>query len=568
MVVLNQGDLATAMRASMAVPGAFAPVVVGPQILSDGGLVRNIPVDVARDLCADVVIVVNLAAPPVKPEQLQSSTQLLGRTLDLMFEENGRLQLETLTARDVRIDVELGDIGAADFERTPETIALGEAAARRAAPQLAQYAVPPDQYLAWRNKVTSEQGIKIRVGEVRFAQIPRVNPNYLDQIADIKPGDIVTTEQISEAVQRMAALQDIESVGYELKGDPQSTTLEWLPDVKSWGPDYLKVDLGMYADASADDRAFALYLAHERTWVNNLGGTWRNELQLGTVLLVDTSFYQPLDMTQRFFVEPKVSWNRDWENVFYDGAQVARYQFDDRGGRLDFGTNLSNQAQLRVGYFTTQREVTLETGSPLLPQIEATDAGIVTSAIYDSRNTDFRPAQGLVAAVDYYKSDQQFGATRNWQRAEVGIGFAVPFRQDIVSMAVAGGSGLGSHLPADRLFALGGPGSLPGYELAELRAASYWLASGSYLWRLKELLSLRGQALYAGLRLQTSHAYDQLDGQNQGQIESVSIYLTARTLVGPFTVGFATTSTSVHSLWFSVGRPAWTAAMLDRGLFR
>jgi NTE family protein len=568
MVVLSHGDLATAMRASMAVPGAFAPVLLDGDILSDGGLVRNIPVDVARNLCGDVLIVVNLAVPSVKPEQLQSAPQLLGRMNDIMFEQNQRLQLESLTAQDVRIDVEMGDIGSMDFERTPETIALGEAAARRAAPQLAHLAVSPERYLAWRKEVTSEQSIKTRVGEVRFAKVPRINTKYLDHVAGIKPGETVTTEQLSQGAERMAALQDIASVGYELKGDPENATLEWLPGVKSWGPDYLKVDLGLYASASGDDRGLVLYLEHDRTWVNRFGGLWRNELQLGSEQLVSTSFYQPLDVTQRFFVEPKAFWNRDWQNVFYDGANLARYRFDDRGGRLDFGVNISNQAQLRVGYLVSEREVSLETGSPLLPQLQATDAGIVVSAIHDSRDTAFRPTRGVVAALEYLKSDETFGAQRNWQRAEAGLGLAVPFRKDVFWLAAAGGSGLGSNLPPDRLFALGGPGSFPGYEIAEIRAAAYWSVSGLYLWPLKDIFSLRGQALYAGLRLQSGHAYNQLDGQSDGQIESISFYITGRTPVGPVTVGFATTNTSVHSLWFSLGRPVWEGTMMDRGLFR
>lgn len=568
MVVLSHGDLATAMRASMAVPGAFAPVLMDGEILSDGGLVRNIPVDVARNLCGDVLIVVNLVVPAVTPEQLQSAPQLLGRMTDLMFEQNERLQLESLTPQDVRIDVAMGDIGSMDFERTPDTIALGEAAARRAAPQLARLAVSPEEYLAWRSQVTSEQSIKTRVGAVQFAQVGRVNPKYLDHVAGIKPGDTVTTEQISEGVERMAALQDIASVGYELKGDPENAALEWLPTVKSWGPDYLKVDVGLYADAQGDDRQFALYLEHDRTWVNQLGGLWRNELQLGSEQLVSTSFYQPLEVTQTFFVEPKAFWNRDWQNVFYDGANVARYRFDDRGGRFDVGVNISNQSQLRVGYLVSEREVSLEIGSPLLPQLQATDAGIVVSAIHDSRDTAFRATHGMVAAIEYTKSDQAFGAQRDWQRVEAGLGIAVPFRKDVFWMSAAGGSGLGSNLPPDRLFALGGPGSFPGYEVAEIRAAAYWSVNGVYLWPLKDLFSLRGQALYAGLRLQSGHIYNQLDGQSNAQIESISLYITGRTPVGPVSVGFATTNTSVHSLWFSVGRPVWQGTMLDRGLFR
>ena len=97
MVVLADGDLATAMRASMAIPGAFAPVMTDKYILSDGGMVRNIPVDVARDLCADVVIVVNLVEEEVKREKLQTATQLLGRSSDVMIVANENLQLDSLT---------------------------------------------------------------------------------------------------------------------------------------------------------------------------------------------------------------------------------------------------------------------------------------------------------------------------------------------------------------------------------------------------------------------------------------------------------------------------------------
>ncbi len=138
------------MRASMAIPGAFAPVVIDQWILSDGGLVRNIPIDVARNLCADHVIVVNLVEPSIDPKRLRSATQLLSRTMDVMIEANETLQLQTISPGDVRIDVAMGDITTADFERVPDTIPLGEAATRAKAAELARFAVPEAQYAAWR----------------------------------------------------------------------------------------------------------------------------------------------------------------------------------------------------------------------------------------------------------------------------------------------------------------------------------------------------------------------------------------------------------------------------------
>ena len=568
MVVLDHGDLATAMRASMALPGVFAPVTRDKEILADGGLVRNIPVDVARSLCADVVIVVNLVSPPADPDELKAPGQLLGRTVELMIEANERLQLQSLTPQDVRIDVPMGDIGTGDFERMSETIALGVAAARSVAPQIARYAVSPQEYVAWRSKVTSDQGIESRVDTIKFAKMKRVNPQYLDQLAGIKPGDTVTTETLSQSVQRMAAVEDIDSVSYELTGDPAHATLEWLPYEKSWAPDYIKVDLGMYASTSGDDRSFALYLQHDRTWINSLGAQWRNEIQFGTDQFLSTSFYQPLDVAQRFFVEPKAFGNQVFENVFYDGNNVARYQFGDLGGRLDFGVNLGNVAQVRVGYLATQRSAEVETGSPLLPQLHVRDAGIATSAVLDTRDTPFGATRGVVAELEYLKSDAAFGAQRDWQRAEFGVGFALPFRSDILRVAVAGGSNLGSNLPADRLFTLGGPVSLAGEELDALRVAGYWTLSASYLWQIKDIFALRGQALYAGVRLQDIEVYQSIDDNSHGQIGSVSVFITGRTLVGPVTLGVAATTANAHTLWISFGRPTAEGSILSEGIFR
>src|SRR5262245_11486697 len=304
MVVLGSGDIATAMRASMAIPGAFAPVVTDQYILADGGMVRNIPIDVARELCADIVIVVNLVEPAIPREKLQTAAQLLSRSQDVMILANETLQLQTLTDRDVLIDVPTGDIGTSDFERVPETIPLGEAAARKVADRLAKLAVPEAEYQAWRARVTSTQKVEARVADVQFGGLQRVNPQYLEQRAQVRPGDTVDTAAISREAQRMSALQDFDSVEYRLTGAQDQPTLEWFPREKTLGPDSLRFDLGMYA-SEGGDLAFVMYGKHARTWINDLGGEWRNEVQLGYENLFMTSLYQPLDVAQRYFVEPR-----------------------------------------------------------------------------------------------------------------------------------------------------------------------------------------------------------------------------------------------------------------------
>jgi NTE family protein len=573
MVVLKDGDLATAMRASMAIPGAFAPVMTEQYVLSDGGMVRNIPVDVARDLCADVVIVVNLVEEEVKREKLQTATQLLGRSTDVMIVANENLQLESLTGRDVRIDVIMGDITTADFERVPETVPLGETAARKVAAQLAPLAVPEAQYHAWRTSVTAGQNIETRLADVKYMGMERVNPDYLAQRAQVKPGDTVDTAEISAEARRMSALHEFESVEYRLTGDPASPTLEWWPQEKRWGPNYLKFDLGLYGSEDGD-LGFVVYAKHTRTWLNALGAEWRNEVQLGYFNNLSTSFYQPLDVAQRFFIEPKLLWTRSWEDVFVDNERLARYKFADAGGKFDAGVNLGHNAQVRAGYLYTQRKASVETGASILPEDDRTDAGLTMTATYDSRDTAFNPTRGLAAALEYANVDESLGADLDWERLELGVGLALPVRSDVVWMTLAGGTDLDSTLPPDRYFMLGGPGSFPGFELGELRLTDYWTASGSYLWKIKDIMSIRGQALYTGLRLEAGQVFGRLESgflpgfDDDEVIYGGSVYLAGRTQAGPLTLGLGVTSTDSWSLWIAVGRPIGNGTILERGVFR
>jgi NTE family protein len=573
MVVIDRGDLATAMRASMAIPGAFAPVETDKYVLSDGGMVRNIPVDVARGLCADVVIVVNLVEEAVKREKLKTATALLGRSTDVMIVANENLQLESLTANDIRIDVIMGDITTADFERVPETIPLGEKAARLMADRLAPLAVPPAEYAAWRDSVTAGQGIEVRLAAVKYEGLERVNPEYLESRAELHAGDAVDAAAISAEAQRMSALQEFESVSYTLSGDPAHPTLEWWPKEKTYGPSYLKFDLGLYG-SEGGDLGFVIYAKHTRTWLNSLGAEWRNEVQLGYYNNLSTSFYQPLDVAQRFFVEPRAFYVRSWEDVFLDNERLATYKFTDSAVNVDLGANLGDDAQIRVGYLYTKRNTDVETGSNLLPEDDRTDAGLTVSATYDSRDTAFNPTRGLAAALEYMNADESLGGDLDWQRAELGLGLALPVRKDVVWVTLAGGSDLDTDLPLDRTFMLGGPGSFPGFELGELRVTDYWTASGSYLWKIKDIMSIRGQALYAGIRLTAGQTFGRLEEyvdpgfDEDDTIYGGSLYIAGRTQAGPLTVGLATTSADSWALWIAVGRPIGNGTILERGIFR
>ena len=568
MVVLDQGDIATAMRASMAIPGAFSPVVLDPWILSDGGMVRNIPIDVARDTCADVVIVVNLVEPPPSREKLVQAQQLLSRSMDVMFEVNEKAQLATLTDRDVLINVPMGDITTADFDRMPETIPLGETAARKVVDRLATLSVPAPQYAAWRSSITTSQVIEATVADVRIEDLEYVNPEYLRTMTSIDAGDVVAVGDISDDARRMAALDELDSVAYRLEGDPQASTLVWMPTEISLGQSVLRPALGLFADGGGDFK-FLLGVQHVRHWINPLGAQWRNQLQIGDESSLTTSFYQPFDVGQDFFVEPGAFVERIVEDVYNLGDRIATYEFVDLGGRVDLGWNASRYAQLRLGYLFDQRKTRIDTGLAILPEIDADDAGLELSGRYDSRDTPTFATKGFSAGFRYERMDDSFGSDRDWERIEVGLRRAISVGKYVTWLSLAGGSDLDSELPFDRYFSLGGSRVMPAYQHDELRVSDYWVAESSFLRQLKVLSPIKNQAIYAGLGLQATGIYDRVDveGDDDAVIYGAYLFLAGPTALGTFTLG-AGFAEGEANVWLSIGKPITSGTILDDGLFR
>ena len=567
MVVLDHGDLATAMRASMSIPGAFAPVLVGNQILSDGGLVRNIPIDIARNLCADVVIVVNLVEPAADPARLQSATQLLSRTMDVMIIANEELQLATLQPGDVRIDVEMGSITTADFERVPETVPLGEAAARKMSSESSKYSVPDGAVsrLAYgRHTITADRDAvlrrALRRAQTRQSRVPRNHDR-------VKAGDVVDTEAISQQAQRMSALQDFDSVGYRLDGDRSRPYSRGYRTKRAGDPTIWRWISGPMPRRTAT--CLNLYGRHVRTWVNSLGAEWRNELQLGSETLLATSLFQPLDVAHRFFVEPRALYSRSVEDLFVDDERVARYTFQDVAAA-------GCRRQLRVAtrrpgsdMCMTQRKVSVDIGSELLPNGKPVDAGIRFPPIRQPRHGIQSDARIGAGARVHAQRRRRLGADRNWDRAELGVGMAVPLRNDVLWVTLAGGSDLGSDLPADRTFAARRARQFSG--LGTRRAARGWLLDR------RHQLPVEGQGRAAdpqsralrrrpARRLARSTIASTM--ATDGDIYGGSVFLTGRTMVGPLTVGIGATSSDSWSLWFSVGRPIGHGTILEKGIFR
>jgi NTE family protein len=555
MVVLRDGDLALSMRASMAVPGVFSPVTIDGRTLGDGGLTRNVAVDIARQTCADVVIAVAVPTPPPQAEALQSPLTMVSRTLDVLIGANEKQQLDTLGPQDVKIIVQMEDIGSGSFDRVADAIPLGRRAAEEHRHELRRYSLPDAEYRAWREPSRRPDTREVALADVTVTGLDRVNEAYVRSSLTLQAGDVVDQQQLATAMNRVFDLGDFDSVQYTLAGDPQNPLLTVKVSEKASGPNILRFDLGLAA-STLDSTAFVLTADYLRPWLNALGGEMHAVLQLGRTSLGQFSLYQPLDLRHRWFVEPGAQLMRSTEDIYVGSDAATRYNFGSgyvylEGGRV-IGTSGEFRMGLRTGFQGAERDI----AAPGLPNIDNEGYGGLTAGItFDNRDRAALATRGWLGRVRYYRALEGLGSEIGYDRVEGLALKAMPVFGDLLQFRASGGATLEGELPLYEYFTVGGPRSFPGLGIGELRGTSYWAGSVAYLHKIGDINRLFGQSLYVGAELAGADMSGRVDGRYEPAIFGGSLLLGGRTPLGPVTLSVATTTVEDFSVLFTLGRP-------------
>jgi NTE family protein len=564
MVVLKRGNLAIAMRASMALPGVFAPVQLDGKVLADGGMTRNLPVDVARNHCADIIIAVWMTSPPPKPEDVATALTVVDRSIEVMVNANQVAQIATLTAADIGIDVQVGDLDTGDFLRIVDAVELGRIAAESNRDRLLEYSLSEKDYRKWRESVGRASSEDYELADVQIVGNQRVSTGYIrSAMANVASGTKVSVDDIAADAERIFAVGDFQRVGYRLSGPVGRQVLVFETVEKSWGPDFLRFDFGLTANGESNLTSI-LRIEHDRTWLNSRGGRWHNTLQIGRKTLLATDFYQPLDIAQRFFVQPIALYEDNLEDIYLDGDRIARYRVRQIYTQVDVGMNIGTKAQFRVGLRFGEEQADLDTGLPGLPELDRqSDTSIQLNAVYDTRDAITLATGGTLLHARYVHSQSWFGSELDYKVVEAVFLKAFEFRGNSLSLIAGGAETLGGQLPITQQIQLGGIRTFPGLRSGELRGNGYWSVGSIYQWRLADLQPLLGQALYAGLRVQFGEMNERFDGIDEGVLVGVSGSISGRTAIGPFMLSLGYVDNGSLRLQFTLGRPVDEGSLLD-----
>lgn len=234
-VVLRGGDIITVLRASMAIPSVFTTINIDGRKLIDGGVARNFPVQVVKEMGADFVVGVNVAQGLRAAEELRTPIDIL---YQLGFFLDARTFKEDRALTDLYVEPDLRAFTAASFGNVQQIIEQGKQAARR---QLPEFLALQQQFSRKTDTLMADEPLfvprNLVADSIAFTGLYKVRPWFVRNAIGISYGDTLTTAQLNSAVNRLAATDYFNRVTYtfEPHGNNAKGTLIFHFDEKPFG---------------------------------------------------------------------------------------------------------------------------------------------------------------------------------------------------------------------------------------------------------------------------------------------------------------------------------------------
>ncbi|MYM94156.1 patatin-like phospholipase family protein [Duganella vulcania] len=559
MVVLDHGNLAQAVRASMAIPAVISPVEIDGQLLVDGGIARNLPVDVARAMGANVIIAINIGSPLLRRDQIKSVLSMSEQMTRMLTASNLRTSLAELNPQvDVLITPDLADVDAASFDLLKEAEGYGEQAARQATGKLRRYAVPANDYAvlsARRHGARAPEGVLLSAVHIDGTQ--RVPEASLRGTMETQAGDQFDAAKAERDMRRLFGRGDFEHVSYALTPRPDgSHEMTTTVNEKSWGPQYLRLGLGISTDFEGDS-FFTLRAMHRWTWLNALGAEWRNDLAIGHTDRISTEWLQPLTPAQRLFASGYLSGERTPLDIYSHGERLARYRNESVAAGVDLGAPLAEWGEARIG--VTRGHVKLLPDTSFVPPSElfprARTGGLQARLRADTLDDRTFPRSGVEADLRVYASRTAMGADSNYNKLSFSALGAFATGPHSLQGAVEIQHKLGGNsLPDHEIVSFGGFLRMSGYRTGELVGNSLHFGRLVYNYRLTAPGLLNGA--YVGASAELGRMGNTIDAQDGEQtVRSNALYIAIDTPLGPLYFGAGRASRNQTALYLLIGKP-------------
>ncbi|ONM44311.1 hypothetical protein BXT89_08475 [Halopseudomonas pachastrellae] len=552
-VVFDHGHLPLAIRASLALPGFFAPVEVDGRLLVDGVLSKNVPIDVARAMGVDRVIVVDIGTPLKSASELNSVLDIMDQTTTLLTRTNTERQLATLTDADLLLQPALGDMGFSSFAETQQAIDAGAQSLSEAQGVLAFVAPPGSD--AGGNLASSRPQRQAIIHAVEVDNSGKVADEVVLSMIRQEVGEPLNLVRLQTDMGTIYGTDYFSRVTYEVVHDQGHNTLLVHTAGRRTGTDYLRLGLNLVDDFEGDSQ-YNLGASFRVNGLNPLGAEWLTRLQVGSDQELYTEFYQPLDYGSRYFVAPFIDAEARNLEVIDDNDPIVAYRQKRYGAGINIGRQIANNGEVRFGLSRYRGNSRVRIGDPDLPDVDFDEAFYSIEVDRDTLDNVNFPRSGDEAKFSWRQSEPALGADERYQQIEFKANKAFGFGPNSWQVGGFIGRTDSDVNVAQSSFVLGGPGWFSGFRQDALAGQNYQLGRLVYYRRLTpSYFNAVSLPLYLGASLEYGRVYNRDDTDfDTGYFGGGSLLLGMDTLVGPLFFGLGANEEGHEALYMKLGQ--------------
>ncbi|MCG9683768.1 patatin-like phospholipase family protein [Vibrio sp. Isolate23] len=423
-VVIDSGYLVDAMMASMSVPGALPPYALNGQLLVDGGVTNNMPVNIARKLGADVVIAVDISTDYKGEDDFTTLFTIADQLSNYLVRSTTNRQAKTLIDQDVLLQPEVGGMETTEFNKMPEAFEKGYQVAIENEALLKRYSVSSSQYQDYIDKKEDARrrlryGDEIQVERIIIHNHTHYSDDVLKKHLNLKVGQRYRTSDVEQSIQDLYALDRFELITYRYEKVDDQEALVVNVREKSWGPNYVNFRFFLEDDFDTDSQ-YSIGVSTNFTDLNEYGAEFTLNLEMGTDKLIEGQLYSPLFSSSDLFTTLGVTFSNEKVNVPFDGVEEPSLKatqdflpvsFTEWESEWAIGYQDTLWRRFKVGVRYTDGSGELAS-VPSLGDVSFRRLGAFANYRLDTLDNFSLPSRGLYLNLDYLVShDESVGSS-------------------------------------------------------------------------------------------------------------------------------------------------------------